>query len=130
MLFEPKAPSAVGENHQFSNQQIERRAAAAAFDVNNRILAIALKRKIPIHASRRFGTSAHLFTAVLQTFGKMPQPSDLVRIRDGERISRNRFLGDQIIDFVVAQICLQCDPLQTCLSALDGKCVVLYPHIK
>ena len=121
MLFEPKAPSAVGENHQFSNQQIERRAAAAAFDVNNRILAIALKRKIPIHASRRFGTSAHLFTAVLQTFGKMPQPSDFVRIRDGERISRNRFLGDQIIDFVVAQICLQCDPLQTCLSALDGN---------
>ena len=37
MLFEPKAPSAVGENHQFSNQQIERRAAESGATVAGRI---------------------------------------------------------------------------------------------
>ena len=130
MFLHPEAPGAVGENHELSDKQVERRAATAALDADERILALAFKREEPVDTAHGFGTAPDLLAVLLKLFGKAPEPADLVRELNVERARLNRLLGHERVDLVVAQIARDAHALKPRLGLLNGEGLVVHRHVE
>ena len=130
MLFEPKPPGLVRVNHQFRDEEVQRRAAAAAAHVNRSVFALALENEEPVDAVGEFGTAAHLFSLAQETAGEVPEPGNFFGVLDVERMVFNRLFRDEFVDPIVPDVALDRDTLEPRFGLLDAEGVVVHRDVE